>query len=79
MRDRLLCICCLMCALCCRTVRFWHGGTCVQTLEGHSDAVQCLLLLPDGRLLTGSNDRSIKLWEQHKCVHTFQGHTDTVR
>eukprot|EP00891_Asterochloris_glomerata_P008960 jgi/Astpho2/8960/Aster-02638 len=62
-----------------KTVRFWHGGACVQTLEGHSDAVQCLLLLPDGRLLTGSNDRSIKLWEQHKCVHTFQGHTDTVR
>ena len=79
MHDRLPYICCLMCAPCRRTVRFWQGGACVQILEGHSDAVQCLLLLPDGRLLTGSNDRSIKLWEQHKCVHTFQGHTDTVR
>ena len=48
-------------------------------LEGHGGAVQCVLALPGGDLLTGSNDTTIKLWRGGACVHTLTGHTDTVR
>ena len=41
--------------------------------------MQCLLLLPNGDFLSGSNDTTIKLWSNRKCIHTFPGHTDTVR
>ena len=48
-------------------------------LEGHGGAVQCVLALPSGDLLTGSNDTTVKLWRGGTCVHTLTGHTDTVR
>ena len=61
------------------TARVWRGGACAQVLEGHGGAVQCVLALPSGDLLTGSNDTTIKLWRGGTCVHTLTGHTDTVR
>lgn len=65
--------------LVCRTIRVWKEGECVETLPGHEAPVQCLLLLPNGDFLSGSNDTTIKLWSNYKCAHTFPGHTDTVR
>jgi len=32
-------------------------------LEGHSDPVYALCLLPDGRLASGSDDKMIRLWD----------------
>ena len=46
----------------CRTVRIWRGGQCVQELADHTGPVQCVLVLPDGGILSGSNDMTIKLW-----------------
>ena len=63
----------------CRTIRIWQSGECTATLKDHQGPVQCLLLLPNGDFLSGSNDMTIKLWSKAKCVHTFPGHTDTVR
>ena len=57
----------------------WRGGKCAHMLEGHGGAVQCVLALPSGDLLTGSNDTTVKLWRGGTCVHTLTGHTDTVR
>ncbi len=33
------------------------------TLSGHSNDVNCLTVLPDGRLASGSADQTIKLWD----------------
>ncbi|KAL3142952.1 hypothetical protein ABBQ38_003237 [Trebouxia sp. C0009 RCD-2024] len=38
----------------------------MKTLEGHEGPVQCLLLLPNGDFLSGSNDTTIKLWSSLK-------------
>ena len=63
----------------CRSIRVWQDGQCLETLKGHEGPVQCLLLMPNGDFLSGSNDTTIKLWSKQKCIHTFPGHTDTVR
>ena len=69
----------MLCAGKCRTVRIWRGGQCYQELADHTGPVQCVLVLPDGGILSGSNDMTIKLWIEGRCKHTFSGHTDTVR
>jgi WD40 repeat protein len=46
-----------------RTIRLWDltAGAETARLEGHSDAVTALCVLPDGRLASGSYDRTIRL------------------
>ena len=46
----------------------------------HTSPVNCLLLLRDGRLASGSDDKSIKIWIVAKriCILTLLGHTDSV-
>ncbi|KCV69551.1 hypothetical protein H696_03972 [Fonticula alba] len=34
----------------------------VTTLEGHSDDIKSLAVLPDGRLVSGSRDASVRIW-----------------
>ena len=41
--------------------------------------MQCVVYLPTGEVVSGSNDTTIKIWRKGKCVHTIKGHTDTVR
>jgi WD40 repeat protein len=50
-------------------------------LEGHKEAVHCIALSPDGKLLaSGSADKSIRLWEvaTGKQLHLLDGHTNDV-
>jgi hypothetical protein len=50
-------------------------------LEGHGDAVGCMILSRDGlTLASGSHDRSIRLWSVHEsaAIQTLEGHTDWV-
>ena len=51
------------------------------TLEGHIDEVNCISVLPDGRIISGSYDKTLKIWNPStgNCDHTFIGHTDAVR
>jgi WD40 repeat protein len=63
----------------CRTIRIWDADGNAQVLEGHEGPVQCLLLLPDGSLLSGSNDKTVKIWQGTHCIRTLTGHNDTVR
>ena len=52
-------------------------GTCVKTLEGHTETVSALALGPDGTLYSGSVDDTIKVWNTDgTCVLT--DHTNTV-
>ena len=41
------------------------GGRCEATLRGHSQRVLCMCQLPrgDGRMLTGSGDKTIRCWD----------------
>ena len=47
----------------------------VVTLQGHTDWVRGLAMTPDGRILTGSDDRTVKAWRDGACVRTIEAHT----
>ncbi len=52
-----------------------------KTLQEHSGHIYALTMLGDGRLASGSKDKSIKLWDVQtgQCVQTLQGHSSWVR
>ena len=56
-------------------------GECLKTLQGHTDSVLCLQMLPLGQLASGSQDNNIKIWDTAAatCLKTLQGHTGWVR
>lgn len=54
----------------------------VTTIKAHDDSyVQCMLILKDSRLATGSRDTTIKIWNinyRYKCDLVLKGHTSPV-
>ncbi|RAP34167.1 hypothetical protein DID80_07575 [Candidatus Marinamargulisbacteria bacterium SCGC AAA071-K20] len=53
-------------------------------LHGHTDWVNSVTQLEDGRLVSASNDNTLKVWDLtqdqgQECVATLQGHTSLVR
>ena len=66
-------------------IRVWDikSGQCTVTLKGHTDSIFSLLLLPDGRLVSGSSDKTIKVWNLKgkagkQCEATLTGHLGGV-
>ena len=58
-------------------------------IRGHTSTVSSLAALPDGRLLSGSGDRTLKVWDERvlsvrggaaadTCAATLVGHTGWV-
>ena len=43
----------------------------VVTLAGHTDAVNCVSAAPDGRIITGADDRTAKVWRVGACERTI--------
>jgi WD40 repeat protein len=64
------------------TVRsFDPARKALQTLKGHTDAVVCLAMSPDGKLLaSGSRDKSARVWSTAtgELLATLNGHEKTV-
>ncbi|KAK9001372.1 hypothetical protein V6N11_083157 [Hibiscus sabdariffa] len=61
------------------TLKRWRKGQPVESWEAHKSAIQAVIKLPSGELVSGSTDTTLKLWRGKTCLHTFTGHTDTVR
>ena len=51
------------------------------TLTGHSDWVTSVIQLSDGKVCSGSFDKTVKIWDltTGRCVMTLKGHCDSVR
>jgi WD40 repeat protein len=52
-----------------------------RTITGHTNWIKTLLLLPDGRIMSGAADFAIRIWDtknDFKCTHTLTGHTGDV-
>ncbi|SPO02440.1 uncharacterized protein DNG_05113 [Cephalotrichum gorgonifer] len=66
-----------------KTVKIWGpaSGSCMQTLEGHSNSVKSVAFSHDSqRLASASSDRAVKIWDptSGRCVQTLEGHRDSV-
>jgi WD40 repeat protein len=50
------------------------------TFQGHENTVYALAMLPDGRVVSGSQDETLKLWDidKQQCLATLEGHRHTV-
>lgn len=59
------------------------------TLVGHQDRINCLAILPDGRIVSGSCDCTLKIWDPvtvrqslsnavSNCHATFEAHTQGI-
>jgi WD40 repeat protein len=56
------------------------GGPLVRILEGHSDWVRAVAVLPDGHVVSASDDRSLRVWDiaSGQPVRILEGHADWV-
>ena len=52
-----------------RTAEKAHRRVC---FEGHTKAVTCVAAAPDGRIVTGSHDKTVKVWRDGACECTIQ-------
>jgi WD40 repeat protein len=52
----------------------------LHTLEGHTDRIISVAVFPDGRIVSGSRDKTVKVWNKDLSGdhQTLTGHIDTV-
>ncbi len=64
------------------TIRLWDPttGACERVFEGHQDSVMALAVLGEGRLASGSADKTIRLWDPASgaCERVFERHQGGV-
>lgn len=50
------------------------------SLKGHEEAISCVTVLPDGRVISGSYDNTLRVWDaaSGRCLRTLEGHTGGV-
>ena len=61
------------------SIDLWNlkTGTCSKTFEGHDEFVNCIELLTNNRIASGSNDKTVKVWSIRtgNCLATLTDHT----
>jgi WD40 repeat protein len=67
-----------------KTLQVWdlETGVCLRVLEGHTDEVTSVSVIPDGRLAVSSSfDKTLRVWdlETGVCLRVLEGHTKWVR
>ena len=50
----------------------------VVTLVGHNSVVRAAAPVTDGRIITGSYDRTVKVWREGACERTIQAHASFI-
>ena len=54
-------------------------GSCRAILEGHTNRVRCVCVMPDGRIVSGSRDKLLIVWAPDgSLLRTLEGHQDFV-
>jgi len=65
-----------------KTLRLWDAATgkCRAVLEGHMERIKGVLTMPDGGILSWSNDKTIRVWDPATgtCRTVLEGHTNGV-
>lgn len=51
---------------------------CIQTLKGHSSSINAIAFSREGKLASGSADRTVKLWMDGRQLCTFSGHSGLI-
>ena len=48
--------------------------------QGHNDRVNCVAVLSDGRIVSGSKDGTLRVWDSGggACLHVLEGHSGSV-
>ena len=56
------------------------GGPLFSTLEGHAAAVSKVVVLPDSRVVSASDDRTLRVWDANSCetLSVLKGHSDVI-
>lgn len=65
------------------TIKLWDPEdiqSSVLELKGHKGLVTALIILPNGNLVSGSEDKTIKIWDLHTntCLKTLEGHEGEI-
>ena len=59
---------------------YYRFARVLQPLQGHTSFVRCVAAMSEGRVISGSYDKTIKLWDvdEGTCLKTFKGHKGVV-
>ena len=53
-------------------IQFWNiDGKLLNTLQGHESFVYSLVCLPNGDLVSSSEDRTVRIWRENACIQTL--------
>lgn len=55
-------------------IKIIKDGKCIDILKGHTDAITCIIILPNGDIVSGSNDTTIIVWrngKSHIRLHNY--------
>lgn len=51
-------------------------GQMVKSFYGHNDFIRKIKMMPDGKIITCSDDKTVRIWDfdTGEIINTFEGH-----